>query len=74
MLAASDERLRVDLVGALELQPGEKIVSISAGGGGYGDPRTRALAAVVHDVREGWVRRERARGVYGVVVTDLDAR
>ena len=69
MLTASDERQPVDPVGAVELQPGEKIVSITAGGGGYGDPRTRAIAAVVHDVREGWISQERARSVYGVALT-----
>ena len=55
---------------ALELQPGERIVSVSAGGGGYGDPLTRDPAAVLHDVREGWVSRERALAVYGVVLSD----
>ena len=55
---------------ALELQPGERIVSVSAGGGGYGDPLTRDPAAVLHDVLEGWVSRERALEVYGVVLTD----
>ena len=54
---------------ALELQPGERIVSVSAGGGGYGDPLTRDPVAVMHDVREGWVSRERAREVYGVAPT-----
>ena len=55
---------------ALELQPGERIVSVSAGGGGYGDPLTRDPAAVLHDVLEGWVSRERALEVYGVVLTN----
>ena len=49
--------------------PDETMVSISGGGGGYGHPHERDPARVVHDVREGWVSRERAASVYGVVVT-----
>ena len=41
MLNAAGERVEVPPVAALELQPGERIVSVSAGGGGYGDPFTR---------------------------------
>lgn len=47
----------------------ERMVSISAGGGGYGAPFTRDVERVIHDVREGWVSRERARDIYGVVLT-----
>jgi N-methylhydantoinase B len=68
MLDAAGERVDIDLVGALELEPGERIVSISSGGGGYGDPLEREPELVLHDVREGWVSRDRARDVYGVVV------
>jgi N-methylhydantoinase B len=50
--------------------PDEAMVSISCGGGGYGSPRERAPHAVAHDVREGWVSRERAETIYGVVLTD----
>lgn len=70
MLNAAGERVDVPPVAALELQPGERIVSISAGGGGYGDPLARDPAAVLHDVLEGWVSRERALEVYGVVLTE----
>jgi N-methylhydantoinase B len=70
MLDASGERVDVDPVGTVELQPGERIVSISAGGGGYGDPLTREPAAVLHDVLEGWISRERALAVYGVVLSE----
>lgn len=47
----------------------ETMVSISCGGGGYGRPCEREIARVVHDVREGWVSRERARSVYGVALS-----
>jgi N-methylhydantoinase B len=65
---AEGRREKVDLVGAIELGPGERIVSVSSGGGGYGDPRGRDPQLVGEDVREGWVSPERARSVYGVVV------
>ena len=63
---AAGEREEVPPVAALELQPGERIVSVSAGGGGYGDPRERDPEAVRHDVEEGWITAERAAAVYGV--------
>jgi N-methylhydantoinase B len=48
----------------------QRIVSISGGGGGYGDPRERSPERVRHDVKEGWVSRDRAATVYGVVLDD----
>lgn len=48
----------------------ETMVSISCGGGGYGHPHERAVERVLHDVREGWVSRERAASLYGVAITD----
>jgi N-methylhydantoinase B len=50
------------------LEPGERIVSISAAGGGYGPPHEREPLAVAKDVRSGWVTPERARTVYGVAL------
>jgi N-methylhydantoinase B len=47
------------------VEAGETIVSVSTGGGGYGDPLTRDPALVRKDVAEGWVTAERARDVYG---------
>ncbi|MEZ5121811.1 MAG: hydantoinase B/oxoprolinase family protein [Solirubrobacterales bacterium] len=52
------------------LAPGESIVSYSSGGGGYGPPHDRDVAAVLDDVLEGYVSRERAKTVYGVVIDD----
>jgi N-methylhydantoinase B len=50
------------------LSPGERIISVSAGGGGYGAPTDRAPASVAHDVREGVVSANRARNTYGVAI------
>ena len=57
----------------VELQAGETIVSVTAGGGGYGEPQRRQPKSVVKDVRDGLVTVERARGVYWVAITaDLE--
>jgi N-methylhydantoinase B len=56
------------------LEPGESIVSLSAGGGGYGSPLAREPEAVLVDVIDGYVSAERARAVYGVVLSGDPAR
>ncbi|GEO39995.1 5-oxoprolinase [Skermanella aerolata] len=55
------------------LEPGEFIVSHSAGGGGYGSPVERDPERVLSDLREGLITAERARTVYGLVTTGADA-
>lgn len=52
------------------IEPGERIVSRCCGGGGYGPPTERDPRRVAHDVREGWITRERAGSVYGVVLDE----
>lgn len=47
----------------------ERLISHSAGGGGYGDALTRDPFKVLHDVREGWISMVRARDVYGVILS-----
>ncbi|HEY0920024.1 MAG TPA: hydantoinase B/oxoprolinase family protein, partial [Devosia sp.] len=55
-------------VGHLVLEPGETVVSIGTGGGGYGPPAARDPERVRKDVRAGLVSQERAASVYGVVL------
>jgi N-methylhydantoinase B len=50
------------------LEPGESLISISAGGGGYGHPWLRDPAQVAADVQEGRISPERARAVYAVAL------
>jgi N-methylhydantoinase B len=50
------------------LEPGETMISVSCGGGGYGPPAERDPAKVVADVREGVVSAARAAEVYRVAV------
>lgn len=57
----------------ITLHDGERVMSLSSGGGGYGRPVDRDPDQVARDVREGWVSAERARAVYGVVLTDSGA-
>ncbi|MDT7806038.1 MAG: N-methylhydantoinase [Actinomycetota bacterium] len=50
----------------------ESVVDVTLpGGGGYGPPRERPVAAVLADVVEGYVSAEAAREVYGVEVRYL---
>lgn len=50
----------------LKVEPGARVVCLSAGGGGYGDPRQRERAAVVRDVASGYVSPAAARDIYGL--------
>ena len=52
------------------LLAGERLVSVSTGGGGYGPPHQRDRNKVAADIREGWITRERACDVYCVVLSD----
>ena len=58
-----------DPIAAARLSPRESIVSLSAGGGGYGDPVDRDPARVLEDVVDEWISLERARDTYGVILT-----
>jgi len=50
------------------LHSGERLLSISTGGGGYGSPLDRDAQQVARDVAERRITAERARRVYGVVL------
>jgi N-methylhydantoinase B len=67
---ADGELVELDPYVHVVLEAGETIVSYSCGGGGYGPPTDRHPQRVQHDVREGYVSRERAREIYGVVLDD----
>ena len=63
-----------NMVGEQTVQPNERIVSYSAGGGGYGDPHQRPAQAVLTDAVEGYISVRRAREIYGVVLTGDPAK
>ena len=54
-------------VSAFPIEHGDVLMMESSGGGGFGDPLERDLAAVAADVAEGYVTREGAAEIYGVV-------
>lgn len=56
----------------VEVEPGERLVTINPGGGGYGDPLERTPERVRADVEEGYVTVAGAREDYGVVVEETD--
>jgi len=56
------------------LEPGERIIIETAGGGGWGDPLKRDHESVRRDCEEGIISPERARKVYGVTVNAHDNR
>jgi N-methylhydantoinase B len=56
---------RLPAQGLIQLADGETVVSVTAGGGGYGDPLERPRERVAQDIAEGWITEERARAVYG---------
>jgi N-methylhydantoinase B len=66
----SGERREIPIVGRYDLRRGEKVVSITPGGGGYGDPLTRDVSAVLDDLRERRISAEAALADYGVVIVD----
>ncbi|MCO1659859.1 hydantoinase B/oxoprolinase family protein [Pseudonocardia humida] len=51
------------------LAPGEVLAMTWQGGGGYGDPLRREIAAVARDLREEKITAAAARDVYGVVLS-----
>jgi N-methylhydantoinase B len=60
-------------IGTMELEYGDAVTCLMAGGGGYGDPLSRALEAVLQDVKYGVVSIQSARDDYGVVFKETDA-
>jgi N-methylhydantoinase B len=51
--------------GRNEVAPGGRLTITEAGGGGYGDAKRRAPAAVAEDVAQGYVSAQAAREIYG---------
>jgi N-methylhydantoinase B len=67
---ADGSRRYISASGHVRVGMDEFYVSVSTGGGGYGDPRARAAERVCADVRDGIVSRQQAYDIYGVVVGD----
>jgi N-methylhydantoinase B len=67
---AAGADVAVPKVGQIVLNPGDRIIEIGGGGGGFGAPGRRDPDRVLTDVRDGLVSPERARDVYKVVCAD----
>jgi len=65
---ASGELVELPGFHKITLKDGESIVSVSCGGGGYGNPAERDPALVGIDVAEGWITEGRAREIYRVAL------
>lgn len=69
---AFDDGSQASLKSIRQLTAGGRVVLSFAGGGGYGDPRERAIEAIAADIANGLVTPEYAQRDYGVELgTDL---
>ncbi|MGE3625746.1 MAG: hydantoinase B/oxoprolinase family protein, partial [Hyphomicrobiales bacterium] len=68
-IGADGKRTRLPNITTVTIRPGEWLHGLDTSGGGYGDPCERDPQKVLHDVRELWETPQRARDVYGVVLT-----
>ena len=68
LVSETGAEMEAPRVAALRLMPGQRIVSMTNGGGGYGDPLEREPERVREDALEGRIHRSDAEAVYGVVL------
>jgi N-methylhydantoinase B len=66
--AADGERFVPPKYGVRRLTGGGRMIALTPGGGGWGDPAGRDPLAVLRDVRDGVVSPEAARAVYKVAI------
>lgn len=76
-LGASQYRRKIDdnleplpACAQVTIHSGERVLATSCGGGGYGSPLERDPERVRKDVAEGWISRDRAEAIYGVVINE----
>ncbi len=64
----TDRERNVGKIDVLYLEPGDRVLIGTQGGGGYGDPLARPIERVLDDVIDELVTVESARDDYGVVI------
>ena len=71
VLLDKDGKIRnMQMVTSLKLEPGTRMILVTGGGGGWGDPLDRPVEKVEEDLLDGYIDEEQARTAYGVVVVD----
>lgn len=53
------------------VRPGDRLIFVNGGGGGFGPPTEREPERVLEDVLDGWVTPETAGSIYGVVLNEV---
>ncbi|WP_105439837.1 hydantoinase B/oxoprolinase family protein [Neorhizobium sp. T25_13] len=71
---ADGTQLRVNKATDVQFTPGDRITFLTAGGGGYGDPRKRSRTDVDEDIANGLVSREAAVRDYGYAEPQMPRR
>jgi N-methylhydantoinase B len=64
------DEVELGKIDVIDLEVGETITVLTPGGGGYGDPSEREPELVLADVKRGFLSREAASQLYGVVLSD----
>ena len=64
-LIRDGKRIDIDLKRGTRLRKGDRVIVSTSGGAGYGDPRLRSRARVLHDVEQGVISPATASSVYG---------
>lgn len=57
---------------SMNVQPGDRVVIQTSGGGGWGDPEERDLEKIAWDVRNGYVSLEAAKKEYHAIVNPVN--
>ena len=65
----TDRERELGRIDVLPVQAGDVLTVLMPGGGGYGDPLTRDVEAVLRDIEAGFVSIASAAAEYGVVLT-----
>ncbi len=71
---ADGTQLRVNKATDVHFTPGDRITFLTAGGGGYGDPRKRSRTDLDEDIANGLVSREAAVRDYGYAEPQMPRR
>lgn len=69
LFAESGQELEIPQVAVVEIEMGQRLVSTSTGGAGYGSPLEREVDLVASDVIEGRLSEEMAVEIYGVSIS-----